>query len=269
MSLVPYAASEMPAALQSVLTGVKRARTMYEDYKPAIEKTRKAVSAAKKIQRAWKRDRFKGLAEMGHPSGSGTAKSDTGTQNTILTTTRTLNFEQLLNLARGDNINARERDIIDLRGFKVCMQMQNLRPATAMYVNVAVLSSKFDPTSSPSVTSFFRGQDSTRGQDFNTTLQSAEFHCLPINTDKYYIQTHRRYKLAPFNTNQKDYAMHEFYVPIKRQIRFDNSGSGSLNRQFYLVWWCDTLLAAGGATTIANAMNFQYKVVTYFREPKT
>ena len=262
------ALKDIPALLQAGRDTVQRTRQWYNRNEQSIQKAKKAASSIQKAFRA-SRNKYKGLESMGHPSGTATAKTDTGTQNTLLTSTRTLNFEQLINLTRGDNINARERDIIDLRGFKVCIQMQNLRLSTPMYVNVAIVSSKFDPTSSPSVTGFFRGQDATRGDDFSTSLQSLEFHCLPINTDKYFIQTHRRYKLAAFNTDQVDYAMKEFYVPIKRQIRFDNSASGSLNRQFYLVWWCDTLLAPGGAAAIPSAFNFQYKVVTYYREPKT
>lgn len=263
-AIVPYVSGEAPAWVASAAQGIKRGRQFYRDHEQTFKKTKKAAST---IQKAW-RNRHKGLDSMGHPPGSGTAKTNTGTQNTALTATRTLNAEPLLNLARGDNLNARERDVIDLRGFKVCMQMQNLRTAAPMYVNVAVISSKFNPTQVPISTDFFRGEDTTRGVDFNNNLQSTEFGCLPINTDKYFIQTHRRFTLAPFNRDQVDYGSKQFYVPIKRQIRYDTSGSGSQNRQFYLVWWCDTLLATAGTTPVTAAMNFQWKAVTYFREPK-
>lgn len=263
-AIVPYAASEVPAWVGTAAQGIKRGRQFYKDHEDKFKKGRKA---AKTIQKAW-RNRHKGLDAMGHDLGSATAKTDTGTQDNAVTSTRTLNSRALIQLTRGDNINARERDIIDLRGFKFCVQAQNLRTNAPLYVNVAVVSSKFDPTQAPTTAGFFRGENSSRGDNFDVNLQSAEFHCLPINTDKYFIQAHHRIQLAPFNTQQKDYAMKEFYVPIKRQIRFDDSGSGSLNRQFYLVWWCDILLAASGSLPVSTALSLQWKAVTVFREPK-
>lgn len=265
-AIIPYAASEAPAWVSSAVAGAKRARTVYENNKEGIAKVKKGIQAAKKIQKAW-RER-KGLDSMGHPPGTGTAKTDVGAQNTNATGTRTLNFEPLINISRGDAINARERDIIDLRGFTICLGAQNNLTGLPLLMNVAVLSSKFDPTQVPTSTDFFRGESGFRGDDFDTGLQASEFHCLPINTDKYFVQSHHRYKLSRLGVNAMDHLQKKFYVPIKRQIRFDDSNQTSINRQFYLVWWCDAHMDPAGAVVRPAAMNFQYKCVTHFREPK-
>ena len=265
-AIIPYAASEAPAWVSSAVAGAKRARTVYENNKEGIAKVKKGIQAAKKIQKAW-RER-KGLDSMGHTPGSGTAKTDVAAQNTNATGTRTLNFEPLINITRGDSINARERDIIDLRGFTICLGAQNNLTGLPLLMNVAVLSSKFDPTQVPTSTDFFRGESATRGDDFDTGLQASEFHCLPINTDKYFVQSHHRYKLSRFGVNAMDHLQKKFYVPIKRQIRFDTNAGSSINRQFYLVWWCDAHMDPALAPVRAAAMNFQYKCVTHFREPK-
>lgn len=262
-AIVPYAAFELPQWATAATAGVKRARTFYKQHEADIKKAKKAAST---IQKAWRAR--KGLDSMGHEPGSGTAKTDTASKNTLSTNTRVLNQTPLINITRGDNINARERDVIDLRGFSICVGGQNNLTGLPLLVNVAVLSSKFDPTSVPVVEDFFRGEGSARGDDFDTNLQATEFHCLPINTDKYFVQAHHRMKLSRFGVNAQDHFQKKFYVPIKRQIRYDNSSGSSLNRQFYLVWWCDAHLDPATSPARTAALNFQWKAVTHFREPK-
>ena len=262
-AIVPYATSEVPAWLGAATQGVKRTRQFYKDHEQTFKKTKKA---AKTIQKAWRAR--KGLDAMGHTPGSGTAKTDVPARSTNATGTRTLNFESLIDITRGDAINARERDVIDLRGFSICMGGQNNLTGLPLLVNVAVLSSKFDPTQNPTSADFFRGEGSSRGEDFDTSLQASEFHCLPINTDKYFVQAHHRMKLSRFGVNAQDHFQKKFYVPIKRQIRFDTTTSTSINRQFYLVWWCDAHMEPAASPVRPTALNFQYKCVTHFREPK-
>jgi len=272
MSITPQNVAAAMRFTQGVAQTVKKARSTYQKGYSEFQKQREA---AKRIQRNFRAIRnqvrmdFGGVTNaIGHDPGTGTAKTDIGAQQTTLVATRVLNTAACLNMSRGSGLNDRERDIIDLRGFKVCISAQNLRTNAPMFLNVAMVTSKFDPTQAPGTAGFFRGEGASRGTDFADARTGTEFRCLSINTDKYYIQKHMRMSMHKFNTNQKDFLVKEFYIPIKRQIRFDTSGGTSLNRQFFLVWWCDTLLAPSGGASVANAMNFQYKITTYFREPK-
>lgn len=194
--------------------------------------------------------------------------------------TRTLYSDNLttvdhLNL---DARNVRQREVVNCRGFKICMSARNSAKAP-LYWNVAVLS----PKNAGSITAanFFRSDGESRARDFDLTLNSLEFHCLPINTDKFYILKHKRYRLAPEPANSgtsglytqsqgKNYVNVDWYVPLKRQLRYDDPESTSpIDGATYLVHWCDTFNVAENSGTAASAMQITSRHIMYFREPRT
>ena len=261
MEALPFEAAKV---YRGARTAYRTGKNIYGTAKRDIKYVKKAGKWAKKTLR-----KSHGQPRLGHDVGVATAKSDIGSSGTVNTDTRTLTREAILNVGKSDAINARERDIIDLRGFKICLSAINNLTNLPLYLNVAVLSSKFDPTAQPVTTNFFRGEGNTRGADFDLNRQSVEFHCLPVNTDKYFVMSHKRYMLSRFGDQNQDHLTDTYYVPINRQIRYDTSDGNSTNRQFYLVWWCDALNEPSTSIARTDAMQFQWKTVTYFREPRT
>ena len=192
--------------------------------------------------------------------------------------TRTLYSFPLCNIPKGDEMNQRERSMLNLRGFKICMEWKN-DLQEPLYINLCVLCPKAaNDTQAIPGPNFFRNQDNndSRGTDFTNALNSNEFHCLPINTDLYTVLRHKRYRLIPGSqsdptTNSASglsYMRTDWWVPVKRQLRFDTPNSAPTDGQCFLVYWADEFGATGGSPPVTNAMKVSKRTITYFREPK-
>lgn len=255
----------------------KRARTAYTVGKTLYANRGRIKWAAKKIGRAW-RARKKRKAQfsrknIGEPIGSSNAKADL-VVNVIpgQFDSRTLITHNLTEIPEGTTTDTRIRKIINLRGFKICAEFSNTQ-TIPLYLNVAVLSPKQKSTVDGN--DFFRddGSDDNRAQNFSSiTLNSLQFHCLPINTDDYIILKHRRYKLNPVPNgttfaaqNGKNYMNIDWWIPLKRQLRYDTLSGGPENGTVHLVYWCarfgDNL---SGVQT--NACQRTVRATAYFRE---
>lgn len=215
---------------------------------------------------------------IGKPVGTGNAKS-TLIENTGLVgkNTRTLYSGELINIPKSDSINHRVRNIINVRGFKFCMQVHNLldRP---LNLNVAIISPK---NANTIVTNeFFRDQGGAqRSTNFVDARTSLEFKCLPINTDMYNILRHKRYVLAPSSSGEGDpmewkcdrkctYLSLEWYTKVKRQFQFDNvTDTEPDSNQVFLVYWADGWGTAGGTATVLNAFEMMERHIMYYKEP--
>jgi len=234
--------------------------------------------AAGKIGRAYRRSRAKkakfSRRNIGEPVGSGTAKRYvTETINPVNEDTRVLYQYGLTDIDQGTAINQRERRMVNLRGFKICMEVKNIA-TTPLYLNVAILSPK-DGAADVTTSDFFRGAGANRGRDFGIGLNSNEFHCLPINSDRYTILKHKRYRLVPGNTpsdtaslNGYSYMNLDWWVPLKRQIRYDADTGQPESGKVYMVYWADNFSTAGGSAVNPAQMVVTRRVVTYFKEPK-
>lgn len=177
-------------------------------------------------------------------------------------------------------INQRERDIIFLNGFKVCMTLLHNLPFdeddNTLYVNIAFVSGKH--RSAIGNDDFFRNYTGTqRSKNFNSTdLSPHERHCVPINNDDYNVHWHERFLLT-HSTNGGQLAgvrggVCEVmkYIPINRQIRFETEFGGSAETQFRLLMWVGRVGEAPSnpISPTANAIKMDYKIVTSFREPE-
>jgi len=187
--------------------------------------------------------------------------------------TRTLYFEDCTQVPKTstNEINGRQRDIVNYRGFKVCQEWKN-KSSFPLLCNVAVIALKGDADSPTLSTDFFRGYGSDRNLNFGDGLESLDFHCKPINTDKYTVVKHMRFKLGSAAGNDSEgfhdlpnYAMKEFYVPINRQLRY--RGNGTCHTPFFLVHWCDEFQTPGG-TPGQPVVDFAQNVTAYFKEPQ-
>lgn len=237
-------------------------------------KNRKRIRAAIKFTAAKKR-RFS-KRQIGEKVGSGTAKK-ISTSDTIASITNTRSLQQLSLtslITEGTLIHNRERKMINLRGFKICMQMNNKGPLP-LHVSVAVIS----PKSGNSVTTvdFFRDTSGSneRARNFGTALSGVQYECLPINIDKYVVLRHKRYMLTPGGTVSPDFKSESgnsflslsWWLPINRQLRYNDTTGEPEANAIFLVWWCDRHFATAGSGGAADLEILKH-TICYFREPK-
>lgn len=188
--------------------------------------------------------------------------------------TRVLYSRVLTSISKGDNINDREKNKINCRGFKICLAFYNT-VNSVLYVNIAVLSKKNEETN-PDPQDFFRSDGARRSVDFDNTLSGLETNCLAINTDKYVILKRKRMLLNNDSnggvfTRQSgsNFRTINWYIKLKRQLRFtDNTTDIPLTGNVFLVYWFDRFIANAADTPVGNAVQMQERHVMYYREPK-
>lgn len=222
-----------------------------------------------------KRKRFS-PSSFGERPGTTTGKR-TQLQNTSLVfkdsrVLYTTNLTVIPKTADND-IQGRQRDIVNYRGVKLCMELRNLTDAP-IYFNMAVLVAKSRRV--VQTADFFRGNEDDRSKDFGDALTGLQFHCLPINADEYIIMKHKRWTLnvisngaavtgysREFGSSFKTVSM---YIPIKRQLRYDKDSTTPIE-PIYLVYWLDRFGAAEDQTTVPNQVQMSEHHIAYWKEP--
>ncbi|AXH77887.1 MAG: capsid protein [Tethyvirus abatis] len=233
--------------------------------------------AGRKIMGGYRRyKKRRAVMRIGDRVGSSTAKSCSinriGFNNED---TRKLYQFQLWNIVKGQAIDNRERDIVNLRGYRFNCEFVNRFNTAPLQGHICVLVPKaLTPTIS--TTDFFRAHKDSRAEDFNVGRTSIEFMKWPVNTDKYHILMHHRFTLAPSNASEpyntmgpKNWYSYSRYLPIKRQIRYDGSSNADNTMNISLCYWFDYFGQTAGATSAVNAVGIGHDVTAYFREPKT
>lgn len=221
-------------------------------------------------------------ASMGERVGSGAAKCHQETSGFTTLNSESLTSVKLILIPKGDNFNQRQRDIVNLRGVKICFWVRNNIPnGIPLYFNWALITPKADNLATIPNTDFFRdtGIGTDRTKNFAATQDWLDGWCSPINTDKYRVHTHKRLRIAGvFNSNdagpsttnakinvgQNGEVMIEKYIKINRQIRFSGTNEFPVGPEMFMVWWCQ---GSGLGTSGAKGF-YQYRTVMYFKEPK-
>lgn len=173
------------------------------------------------------------------------------------------------------SLTARDRDIINLRGFQIHFDFQVLG-TVYQYVNMAILSPKDALTVEDE--DFFRtaGLDSTRYVDFSNALSSMQFAHLGLNTDRYTVLLHKRWKVntriesASVNRGigSSDWRTYKTYVKVNRQISYDSASSQQCNDPIFMVIWTDQPGAIAASTPAPAVLQWASLITTYFKEPK-
>lgn len=261
----------------------KRFKAAYSLGAYAYANRAKIRYAARKIGRAYRkykgrsRKRMFSRTNVGERVGTGGAKRNFVVRDTVVNSlaTRTLLIADLNEIPEGNVLQSRERKIVNCRGYKLCMELRN-QAQGPLYVNVAVLSPKNGNTG-VGTSDFFRwSANDVRSIDFgDVTLTSNEYHCLPINSDKYTVLRHKRYVLGENGStsfedrNRANYANVDWWIPLKRQIRYETGAQESTQTgEVYCVMWCDNWGTAAGAGSTADQLAYTRRFVNYFREPK-
>lgn len=216
------------------------------------------------------------MRRVGERIGSDSAKVATLDLSYTTRNPKFLYSNYLLNLTRdttaGDTRNNRQSDQVNFRGIKFCF---NIRTEGALgtakaWVNIAIISAKSDLTSSdlPPTTEFFRnpGTTGTRAIDFgDVSLDNLDYRCFNINTDKYNVHKRLRLTVGPSgSTEGRKERLVEFYMPVKRQIRYNIDSEYPEGKNMYLVYW----FTASDAGAPVNSISMNYHIVKYFRDTK-
>lgn len=240
--------------------------------------------AAKKIGRFVRNSyRRKHPKNFGEKRNVGTGKIHRGIGASAQLATRTKGTVRLDEIPHNSAnfINQRERNIAYVSGIRICANFYN-QNANILYLNCAVIVTKgcADNEGTLPNEDFFRSMGgSERTVDFGTALTGLDFHCLPINTDKYHVLRHRRYKLARMipqargvgtdnDVGNKNYMTIKWWIPIKKQLRWQSTGSTYSETAIWFVYWCDNQFATSLSAPVSNVLLHNVQNYAYFRESK-
>lgn len=191
--------------------------------------------------------------------------------------TRVLTKLNLTSIPKGTGITERSRDVVDLRGYKLCMHVRNDKEEPT-YFHWAIVQPKNDVA--VAVNDFFRTEKAGagRGLTFGTALTATEFHCLNINLDRFTVFRHRRYIIPPKKTGitynsdgSPNWKNITDWINIRRRLRFDRVEDDTTfdtvcQRPIFLIYWCDGINAIAGSSAVTNQITLNHKVVTYFKD---
>lgn len=217
------------------------------------------------------RRRNRTMYRLGERVGSSSAKWDKLKAGLTNMNPHVLNQLQLLNITKftSEAYNRRQTDQVNFRGIKFCMnfKIENAIGTAKAWVCIAVISPKADLSSGDPIpnSDFFRSPNgATRDVDFGAAgLSNLDYKCLPINTDQYNVHLRKYLQVGPVTSNEglKERLI-EWYMPIKRQIRYNDNTNLPEGKNMYLVWWFST----SDAGTPANSLRVQYTIKRYFRD---
>lgn len=211
-----------------------------------------------------------------------------------LLSTRTLYSRDLtwIDRASSNEINERWREMINVRGFKMCMSVSGFSTGTLLNDNkplclhMAILAMRNNVGNTPAqqqvnpvqIQDFFRGNGTSRAINFQNTLSGQEFNCLAINADAYVILWRKKYILGRIADPAQCSRGHNMpatrfikkYIKLNRQVRYDETtiDAASEGRIFLVYWLEQSQGAISGSGAIASSAGIDMHIVTFFREPK-
>lgn len=290
--MVMYRSAGALAMRHPYVRYARMASTAWRYRKPAAKATR---LAARVIQRAWrhrkgrmrkrqKRENFSPV-NIGKPAGQAICKRSLLSLNGLSQmSSKTMTSLDISQIDRGTiDLNDRARNVIYMAGFKICMEVMNMK-AVPMYFNLAFVSPKnSNQTSASGATLELKGfwRDTSTGREINfpgglsPRPDSLTFRCTNINTDRFTILRHTRYTLGPndgtstgFNAlSGKNYMSVKKWIKIRRYMTYEDDNNTARN-PVWMCMWCSAYGEDEGVAPAADSVRFNYRIVRYFREPK-
>jgi len=278
-------------------------RTWRRPYSSMFRRTRRPPVYARRRRlvavRPRKRPRTVKRYDIGYPRGASSSQQNATVRDVapLPLDTKRIHSIELTKIGRnsvGDT--GRRAETMYCTGFKICCELNSLA-SDKMYFNMALVTykndmgdtNKFAPGASNNgavgqiVQEFFRDQGTDSGARsvaMSDDRSGIELHCLPINTDKYKILSHKRYKVgAAPNDNEAVLVGGGFnngsagpnqvtinrWVKLKRQLRYSGSANDTCENPIFLLMWCGLFNEAGPATNSIAAMTRHLRAITYFR----
>lgn len=280
-TLIPELEQLAQAGMAMAIDNVrKRARDLASEFQrnPA-----KFNDAAKKIQalargrRVRAKSKIHDVQKIGHRAGTSGAKKDQQL-NPAKTTYNdcTLYFNEITDIDKTTTnaINGRQGNACFLSGTKLHMRLYNNQSLDPVKVHFAVVSSVGSKTITTS--GWFRDYLTSRDKDLSTTLDEIEYDD-PINSDKFITHWRTSFILGPMEEYDNTFPRHQGppsvleyskYIPIKRNIRFNDDTDEECESPVFLVWWAKTMVGPGQRL---NAYDASIRLVSFFHEslPKT
>lgn len=187
---------------------------------------------------------------------------------------RTLYSERLTNITKGGTSDQRAYDIVNLKGFRVQINVYNQRNDFPISCTFAIVHKK--DNGPPITTEFFRAYGDDRSMDFNTTRNFIELMQNPINTDLYEVlhrwnvtlnQREDNTSTSVIGTKRASEKMMTKYIPFKRQLRYDNTAAADAeDGEVYLVYWCDQHFQPAVGPVVANQMSVQIRALAFWND---
>lgn len=211
---------------------------------------------------------------VGQRVGEGTTKRKVSEfQENVAMATKSIYSYNLTDLAKGDDIDQRERYIVNVRGFKIRMYFRNNVNIPIM-VNWALVAGR--GANAVSSTDFFRANGTARSQAAGTG-GGVEQTFADINTDDYVVLRHKRFLLSEisnptpaFNTieQKSSWKIKEFYMPLKRQLRYEGDGETTCTEKVFFVAWVSKPSDLVTDTATTDAVKLTLQTIMYYKEPK-
>jgi len=210
--------------------------------------------------------------QIGERVGTTSAQRIEQANNSLNLATRTLYFSALTTIPEGGTGSTdRRKDTVNLRGFLIQLNVTSNQTNPIVY-NWALVAPK-DRNNGITTTNFFRSYGAQRGENFDgTTLSSIDFKHRPINTDLYNILAHKRISLAKnagsTDGNRGFCINKKWYIPLKKQVRFEIQGDELSLDNIYWIVWCDinnSIIGTGVTNAVVSNIS---NLVTYFRNTK-
>lgn len=117
---------------------------------------------------------------------------------------------------------------------------------------------------------FFKSHGDNEGQSATTARPGITWNTAAINSDEYDVLVHKKFKMfdqaadhvnVQFGNQQFQTS---FWVPLRRQIPYDNELATSNKANVFIVHWI-ARTSESAATTIANVYDARWRAITYFR----
>jgi len=220
---------------------------------------------ARKGSKPWSR------SDVGERVGTSTVKKHWTQADWGLYDTRTVHATQLTDIPKtnSNNINDRQRDIINCRGFNIWFDFELVDIPNFGYVNMAVVAPKKELTIT--MTDFFRagGDVLGRGTFFGNFLNSQQMAHMPLNPEKFTILLHKRWVIneSGKGIGGQSWRTYHKYVKLNRQISYRTDGT--CEDPVWVMWWCDQAGVGSGDTPVAGKLVAAYMSETLFKEPKS
>lgn len=257
----------------------------------------------KRRRTAWKR---RARYQLGERVGTGTTKKNLSTNSDdslLAIATRTVYSKPIITIGRGDQINQRQRDMINLRGIKMEWNVISLSTAYTV-LNWCVIAPKVsagsgsaNPNNSLATSELWRGYQNLRAINPNAATWSGMDRVnAQINTDMFTVFKRGKIQLNPgrktvdrysgeisnrvtppidpdqevFHTEKGAcFRQKKVWLPIRRQIRFDPTIDNNCPaEQIWFMWWLDNPFQDSGGLPETAAAGLMARFIIYFKEPK-
>lgn len=228
---------------------------------------------------------------VGRPVGSSTAKrvitdsnwnlnDPVGNQNVLEASNQRYEITKLPQVTTTNTIQYRQRGMINCLGFELRMHAANKASSTNLVLNVAVVAPRNQNDTLPD--GFFRGYGADREQNWGApdSMSANTLNMTPLNTDDMNVLFRGKYKLgnkgdtAPTDSNLYDqtHPSHltlKKWIPINRQLRYENSGAASCEDPIWLCYWVCRADKSSYQSALPDIAEIKFEAIMFYKEPGT